>query len=571
MTAFDLPVPAARHFVPKELAFDQWSSLEPYFKELESRNLDSLSALQAWLSDWSELETVIQEHVGWLYIRMTCDTRDEARTKAYSHFVEEVNPHIEPVTDRLNRKLVECPYVDGLDGRFAITLRQVRNAIRLFREENIPLNAELTVTEQKFGEIAGAMSVNVDGKELTLQQASNYLRIPDRSRREQVYRQIVERRLQDRERLDELFTALVGLRHRIAINAGFSDYRDYKFVELDRFDYSVADCEAFHRSVEHVVVPVLDELLEHRKKDMGLGSLRPWDLEVDVKGREDLKPFQDGQDLVRRTLTCFSAIDPYFGDVVRTLDEMKFLDLDSRLGKAPGGYNYPLYETGVPFIFMNSSGSLRDLVTMVHEGGHAIHSMLTRDLSYIGFKELPSEVAELASMSMELISMEHWDHFFHDDESLRRAKQEQLEGVIETLPWIACIDRFQHGIYTQPSMTVEQREKWWLENYEAFSGKAVDWTGWEKAKAALWQKQLHLFEVPFYYIEYGMAQLGAVALWKKYRESPADAIAGYKKALSLGYQCSIGDIYEAAGIHFDFSEEYIRELITFVRDTYSRL
>ena len=433
-SAISLPAPAPRKYVPSGLTIDSWSSIASYYVALEQRELHSLSDLVQWLCDLSELETVIQEHVGWLYIRMTCDTRDNKLSDAYTFFVNEINPHIEPFNDRLNRKFIASAFSKELDASYNNYKRQVENAVRLFREENVPLNAELTVKEQKFGEIAGAMSVEIDGKELTLQQASNYLRMPDRSKREEVYKKIVARRAQDRSSLDELFSELVVLRHRIAVNAGFSNYRDFKFADLDRFDYTPADCEAFHASVKKAVVPLLGELLAERKRIMQLDALRPWDLEVDAEGRADLRPFVDGKELAIKTISCFAEIDPYFGDVVRTLDAMKFVDLDSRLGKAPGGYNYPLYETGVPFIFMNSSGSLRDLVTMVHEGGHAIHSMLTHDLPFIGFKELPSEVAELASMSMELISMEHWHHFFADATALKRAKQEQLENVIEALP-----------------------------------------------------------------------------------------------------------------------------------------
>ncbi|MFM7216679.1 MAG: M3 family oligoendopeptidase, partial [Bacteroidota bacterium] len=454
---------------------------------------------------------------------------------------------------------------------YSIYLREVRNAIDLFREANIPLNAELSVKEQKFGEIAGAMSVEVGGKELTLQQAANHLRMPDRSHREEVYRKMVSRRLADRSQLDGLFTELVGLRHRIALNADFPNYRDYKFKAMDRFDYTVADCEDFHMAVQKGVVPLLSELLSDRKRTMGLDVLRPWDLEVDAEGRDDLRPFTNGEELASKTISCFSEIDPYFGEVVRTLHTKRFMDLDSRIGKAPGGYNYPLYETGVPFIFMNASGSLRDVVTMVHEGGHAIHSMLTRDLPFIGFKEFPSEVAELASMSMELISMEHWHHFFSDPIELRRAKQEQLEGVIEALPWIVCIDRFQHWLYTHPTHSVEDRTRFWVENYTMFNDGSVDWSGLEDARASLWQRQLHLFEVPFYYIEYGMAQLGAIAVWRNYLQDPEKAVADYKKALSLGHMCSIPEVYKAAGIRFDFSAEYIADLMLFVKSQYSKL
>ena len=289
-------------------------------------------------------------------------------------------------------------------------------------------------------------------------------------------------------------------------------------------------------------------------------------MDVDTQGRNDLKPFKLGTELLDKSIACFEEIHPYFGFVLNTLKAKGYTDLDSRIGKAPGGYNYPLYESGVPFIFMNASGSLRDVITMVHEGGHAIHSMLTRDLDFIGFKDIPSEIAELASMSMELISMEHWNHFFSDKEELRRAKREQLEGVIETLPWIACIDSFQHWLYKNPNHTAAERTESWRKTFLNFSSSLVDWSENDNALEILWQKQLHLFEVPFYYIEYGMAQLGAIAVWRNYKANSATAIQQYMEALKLGYTTSIPEVYKAAGIRFDFSEKYIRELIDFVKN-----
>ena len=401
------PEKIRRNFLPANLDLLKWESIEPFYLDLQNRELNSIADLKKWLSDSTELESIIQEHVGWLYIRMTCDTTDKKLTDAYTHFVENINPKIEPFSDRLNKKFLDCTFRTELDKRYALYVKQVENSIRIFREENIALQAEMTVKEQKYGETAGAMTVEVNGKELTLQQASNFLKNPDRKVRDEVYHKIVARRQQDRDKLDALFLELIALRHRMARQAGFANFRDYKFVELDRFDYTPEDCLRFHESVRTAVVPVLDTLQEERKAQLNLDVLKPWDLSVDTQGREDMKPFTKGEELMGQTIRCFSAIHPYFGEVTQTLQRLNYVDLDSRIGKAPGGYNYPLYESGVPFIFMNASGSLRDVVTMVHEGGHAIHSMLTRDLDFIGFKELPSEVAELASMSMESVSYTH--------------------------------------------------------------------------------------------------------------------------------------------------------------------
>ena len=560
-----------RRFLPENFIVKDWNSLEPYYVALTERSINNLAALTEWLQDISELEAIVEEHAGWLYIRMTCDTQDKSLSDAYAFFVEKVNPLIEPYSDKLNKKLVSLSLINQLDHRFSLYIKQVKNEILLFREENIPLEAELTVKEQQFGEISGAMTVEVNGSILTLQQAANHLKDPDRNHRETVYHKIVERRRVDHEKLDALFNELVKLRGRIAANADFKNYRDYKFVELDRFDYTPDDCINFHNSVRSCVVPVLNSLMLERKNEMKLEKLKPWDLDVDQSGLPDLKPFKKGEELLDKSIACFTEIHPYFGEVLNTLKIKNFTDLDSRIGKAPGGYNYPLYESGVPFIFMNASGSLRDVITMVHEGGHAIHSMLTRNLDFIGFKELPSEVAELASMSMELISMEHWQHFFPNAEELRRARREQLEGVIETLPWIACIDSFQHWLYLNPNHTVDQRTSAWKEIFLSFSSSHTDWSNDQNALEIMWQKQLHLFEVPFYYVEYGMAQLGAIAVWKNYKNDKEKAINQYMDALKLGYTASIPEIYKAAGIQFDFSEKYIRELILFVKEEFDKL
>lgn len=565
------PKEKTKTFLPQGISFGKWEEIEPLYKDLNSRDITTLPALKKWLSDLSELESAISEHLGWLYIRMTCDTQDKSLSDAYTYFIEEINPKIEPFVDLLNKKMVASPAVKQLDQRFALYVKQVENSIRIFREENIPLNAEQSVKEQQYGSIAGAMTVEHNGKTLTLQQASNILKDPNRELRHEIYHKIAARRLQDREKLDELFNELVKIRTSIAKNSGFENYRDYKFVELDRFDYTPQDCLDFHRSVAESVTPVLNELAQSRKSVMKLQVLKPWDLSVDPYGRPDMRPFEKGHEMLDKSIACFAEIDPYFGSVLQTLKEKKYTDLDSRIGKAPGGYNYPLYDSGVPFIFMNASGSLRDVITMVHEGGHAIHSMLTADLDFIGFKELPSEVAELASMSMELISMEHWHHFFSDKEELKRARKEQLQGVIETLPWIACVDAFQHWIYLHPQHTPEERTKAWVETYSKYSPSVVDWSENKASLEAMWQKQLHIFEVPFYYIEYGIAQLGAIAVWKNYKEDPKKAIRQYKEALSLGYSASIPEVYRAAGIRFDFSAGYINELIGFVRQEFNKL
>lgn len=557
-----------RRFLPDDFQVSSWEVLEPYFNNLLQRPLHSLADLRHWFRDRSELEAVISEDLGWRYIRMTCYTENQEYARHYEDFVVNIQPRIAPVSDQLNKKAAASEYLKQLQSEtgYDIMIRNLQKDIEIFREENIPLFTEITTEQQKYAQLSGAMTVEIEGKEMTLQQAAVLLMSTDRSKREDVYRKISARRLQDKEELDQLFTKLIQLRHQVSVNAGFKNFRDYMFKALGRFDYTPQDCFDFHHSIATEVVPILNEFAVERKQSLKLERLRPWDKAVDPEGRDALKAFDNGKDLTEKTITCFQKLDPYLGQCLSIMKEMGHLDLESRKGKAPGGYNYPLSEIGVPFIFMNATSTLRDMVTIMHEGGHAVHNFLTRDLELNDFKSTPSEVAELASMSMELISMDHWDIFFKNEEELKRAKREHLEDIIETLPWVATIDKYQHWIYENPTHTAEQRKQQWNIIFDQFADTHTDWQGLQEAKDYLWQKQLHLYEVPFYYIEYGMAQLGAIAVWRNFRQNNSKGLQGYMNALKLGYLKSIPEIYQAAGIKFDFSKQYIKELMDFVRD-----
>ncbi len=561
-----------RKYIKQEFSVTSWELLKPYFDELLQRSVNSGTELEKWLKDYNELGAVIGENMAWRYIKMTCDTANTALRDSFNDFVQNIEPHMAPLSNELNKKLVSSPFKNELTkSGYDIYLRGVKNSIDLFREENIPLNTQLQELEQQFGEINGAQSVDHNGETMTLQKASVYLKDLNRAVREEVYQKVQKRRAQDEQALNDLFTKLVDLRHKVALNAGFKNFRDYKHQALARFDYSVQDCLNFHEAVKQHAVPLINEHDRKRKEKLKLEDYRPWDTAVDEDGLPVLKPFETAQELIDNTIKCFNRLDPFFGECIETMRKMGRLDLESRLGKAPGGYQYPLYETNVPFIFMNSVGLHRDLVTMVHEGGHAIHSFLDFDLDLVDFKSPPSEVAELASMSMELLSMEHWDVFFKTEDELKRAKRQQLEGVIDTLPWIAAIDKFQHWIYLNPKHTVEERYEEWRSIMRNFASNVVNYEGFEQNLDRRWQVQLHLYEVPFYYIEYGFAQLGAVAVWRNYKKDPKTAIENYKKALALGYTKSIPEIYKAAGIKFDFSPAYIKELMDFVKSEYEKL
>ena len=542
-----------------------WENLSPIFDELAKRSIGSAVELEQWLRDRSELDALLEEDFAWRYIRMTCNTADEALLNSFQYFATKIEPKVAPLNDQLNRKFMESSFLNQLDqSKYAILIRGTKQALALFREENIPLQTTIQVEQQKYQGITGAMSVTLNGQEYTLEQAATFLKDTNRETRKNAWQSISNRRLVEKDTLNDLFNTLRALRQQVAQNANFDNFRDYMFAALGRFDYTPEDCFQFHEAIEKTVVPVLAKHASARKKALALPSLQPWDMEVDTSGKPALKPFKDGAELIEKSINCFGKLDPFLGERLLAMKANGLFDVESRKGKAPGGYNYPLAETGAPFIFMNSAGTFRDLTTMVHEGGHAIHTFVTADLELNDFKHCPSEVAELASMSMELISMDHWDEFFTNPEELNRAKQEQLKDVLKTLPWVAVVDQFQHWIYTHPEHSTEERSVAWKNIFEKFGGNFIDWMDHQEAELNLWQKQLHIFEVPFYYIEYGMAQLGAIAVWKNYKENPKKGLEQYLNALKLGYTKTIREIYETAGIKFDFSATYIQELVSCV-------
>ncbi|HEV8081617.1 MAG TPA: M3 family oligoendopeptidase [Chitinophagaceae bacterium] len=561
-----------RKFIPGNLIVENWEVIEPYFKELLERDINSKNDLEKWLADMNELDAIINEDFSWRQIRMTCDTTDKKLEESFNFFCMEIHPKMQPYADALNKKLVNSPFLKELNAATYFTyLRTVKKNIDLFREDNIQLQAELAVLQQKYGVITGRMVVEVNDKEYTLQQAAKFLESHDRDLREDVYRKINERRLQDKDELNDLFLTLIEKRQKVAQNAGFENYRDYKFKELGRFDYTKEDCFHFHDSVKNHVLPLVNKIYANKKRKLGLDNLRPWDVEAEPKGTKALTPFKTGSELLQKSIDCFTQIRPFFGDCLEQMNAKKHLDLESRQGKAPGGYNCPLAESGAPFIFMNAAGQMNDVTTMVHEGGHAVHSFLTHGLSLNAFKEYPMEIAEVASMAMELFSMDHWDVFFENKDDLRRAKEHQLERTISIFPWIAVIDKFQHWLYENPNHTTEERTKQWISILNSFSDEIIDYKDLENYRANGWQKQLHLFEVPFYYIEYGIAQLGAIGMWMQYKKNPEQALDNYMKALSLGGTKTLPELYKVAGLTFDFSAENIKALMEFVNEEMEKI
>jgi oligoendopeptidase F len=556
-----------KSYLKTDFKITDWSQLQRLFEELLQREIPNEISLMQWMKDRSELESVLWEDMAWRYIRMTCDTENALLEKHYQDYIQHIEPQVTPYSNRLNKKLLDHPLIEIIERRtgYGILLREIRKDISLFRDDNVALQVQGQTLSSRYGKLSGAMTITLDGKTLTMPQASVCLKSTDRDLRKKAFLQMSARRLQDRETLEEILDKLIQLRHQIASNAGFDNYRDYAFIEKGRFDYTPEDCFRFHESIRHEVLPLFNQQRQRQKQLLKLETLCPWDVTVDAQHRPALKPFESSEALLQKTIRCLNRIDPYFADCLSSMKERGYLDLESRPGKADGGYNYPLPESDIPFIFMNAASSQNDVRTLTHEAGHAIHAFLNAPLELVNFKNTPSEIAELASMSMELISMDAWDEFYPNEDELKRAKLEQLEGIISRLCNIAAIDRFQHWLYQNPNHTHEERRAEWHDITENFYDTVTDWSAITQAKDYNWQRVLHIFELPFYYIEYGMAQLGALAIWKNYRENPAAALSAYKAALALGYTRTIPKTYQAANIQFDFSQDYIRELMQFLQ------
>ncbi|MFM1935309.1 MAG: hypothetical protein RI990_268 [Planctomycetota bacterium] len=552
--------PPASTFVPETLDATNWAVLEPYYAQLLGRTIHDAAGLERLLLDRSELDAAAEEAAADLYIGMTRHTEDELARKRFLDFVENVEPQLKKAGFGLDRKIVECPFTGQLDqARYGVLLRGMRRAVELFREDNIPLETQVTKLDQQYSEINGAMTVQFDGEERTLPQMARYLEETDRARRQASWEAVSTRRLQDADRIDAIFEEMLGLRHRIALNAGFPNYRDFQHARLQRFDYSPADCETFHDAVERTCVPLMRKLNAERAAALGLDRLRPWDLKVDLRGRDPLKPFDGAQQLVDRTSAVFAAMD---GELAAMFDSMRTgdcLDLESRKGKAPGGYQYQRQRSRRPFIFMNAAGLHRDVITMVHEAGHAFHSLLCAHDPLVAYRGSPMEFAEVASMSMELLTAPHLEKYYGTADA-DRARREHLESICTMLPWIATIDAFQHWIYLNPTHTRAERQQEWLRLNDRF-GADVDWSGHEDALRSLWQRQLHLFGLPFYYIEYGIAQLGALQMWLQSRRDPATALANYKRGLSLGASRPLPELFETSGLRFAFGHETVAGLM----------
>ncbi len=553
-------------FIPDEFDASKWENIEPYVNDLLERKLSSSDCLESLISDSSNLAEHISETGALLYINMTCDTEDERKKNSFLSFVENVRPKLSKFSDELNRRIIDHKSIADLPTRYDLMIRGIKSDIEIFREENIPLGVEQTKLVTKAQGITGAMTVVFEGKERTFPEMRGFLESNDRIQRENAWKSMVKRWMENSEELSDIFDELISIRHKIALNSGFKSYTDYMFRAMHRFDYTVEDCLTFHESIEQVCMPIVKKINSERIASFDLKILSPWDVNEksgsgpDIAGKNPLRPFDNVDEMVNKLSELFHNMSNDLGTKFDKLVEMDTLDLETRKGKAPGGYQYYLEKSRIPFIFMNAAGLQGDLETMIHESGHAFHSLYCGHLDLIDERDYPIEFAEVASMSMELLTQPNWNIFYEKQDDANRAKISHLEGVVFLLPWIATIDAFQHWIYANPGHTREERKIQWISLRERF-GSEMNWEGHEDFRELSWQQQGHLFGVPFYYVEYGIAQLGALQLWQTHRKNPEKALKDYSNAMELGNTKTLPDLFAAAELKLGFDEKHLQSLI----------
>lgn len=562
-----------RTFVPEDLDCSEFAQLEPLYQSLLDRDIPSAADLEQWLLDYSELSAVVSEYGSRRNIAYACHTDDKDIEVAYMHFIENVAPKIKPFGFQLQKKYLESGFAEALeDPKYKVLTREWQQEVDIYRAENTPLQTQTAKTAKEYDKLCGELLVEYDGKQRTLQQMGRYQEETDRAVRQETWELVEKRRAVDAQAMSDIFDRLVRIRHEMATNAGFKNFRDYQFANFHRFDYTPEDCHAFANAIESKCMPLVKKLNEERRDAMGLDALRPWDLSVDPKGRQPLRPFAEDnvEDLIINCGRIFQRLSPSLAEDFSKMEMGRNLDLQSRKGKRPGGFQSSLLESKEPFIFMNAAGLHRDVETMLHEAGHAFHFMWANAEPVVFVQHAPIEFCEVASMAMELFADPHMDVFYEGDE-VGRAVRSHLEGIIRFFPWMATIDQFQHWIYENPEHSQEDRREAWLRISGRFSDESIDWSGYEQYRETLWQRQIHLYHYPFYYVEYGIAQLGALQLWKQSRKSVEDALANYRNGLKLGGTRPLPELFEGAGIKFDFSEKTFGPLIDAVGEELAAL
>ncbi len=553
-----------RVYYSENFNVEEIENVKEELQKLLKKDIKNVEELEKYIDEYNELSAIVEEAMAWKYIKMTRFADQEEYSKDFNDFYGTVVAEFNRESFHINKKIYDSPYSRELpEERYKNYKLILKNDIEIFDEKNIPLQIRENELSNQYGEIISKINIEFKGESYTLSQMNRFLKDNDRETREQAWRKIYAAVSENKSELNGLFDKLLKIRVEMSKNKNFENYRDYMHKAKGRFSYTPEDLYKFHESVEKVIVPMLSEINEKKRSKINVDTLRPWDTEASEDGKI-LKPFEKERELLEKGISALGDVKEEFGSRLRYMAEKEFLDLENRKGKAPGGYNYPLSESGAAFIFMNAVGVHRDVVTLMHEAGHALHSFATKDEKLMSYKDTPSEVAELASMSMEFLSMDKWNRFYEKENDLKKAKKEQIIGALQTFPWVMTVDAFQHWIYLNPNHTQEERDTKFEELMDRFN-TGINWQGLESEKSVTWLKQLHIFEVPFYYIEYAISQLGAIGIYKNYKDNREKTLGRYEEFLSLGYSKSIEEIYETAGIKFDFSEGYISELANFLK------
>jgi oligoendopeptidase F len=558
-----------------DFQFWPWSKIEPFYKDLAAHTLNS-SNIQEWLANWSALKELVMETYNRLYVANTCDTTNQEVEQRLMAFLEDIFPNSEAGDQVLKQKLLES----GIQPQgFEQPMRNMRAETALFRKENLPLLAEERRLNTEYDKIFGEQVVQWEGKEVTLSQLIPVYLDLDRQKRESAWRLASERLMQDRLAINDLWVKYMDLRRQLAANAGLDNYRSYRWQQLFRFDYSPEDCRSLQRAIEEVVVPAAYRIYETHRQAMGLDKLRPWDMDwdraVDPFGRPALRPFETASDLEEKAALIFQRVDPQLGEYFSNMRRMALLDLDNRKGKAPGGYCIDFPRAQLPFIFMNSVGIHDDVQTILHEGGHAFHIFETVHLPYYQQREAGIEFAEVASTAMELLSAPYISRQqggFYSEEDAARARIEHLKGFIRFWPYMSVVDSFQHWVYENHAAASDPYncDAKWAELWERFM-PGVDWSGFEEVMATGWQRKAHIMQVPFYYIEYGLAGLGAIQVWSNSLQDYPAAVRAYRKALSLGGTRPLPALFETAGATLSFDRETVSKAVRLLEDTIAAL
>ncbi|MDO6654957.1 M3 family oligoendopeptidase [Anaerobacillus sp. 1_MG-2023] len=552
-------------FYVEKYDFKNPSILEEEFKSLLNQSIHSADELEKWVMSLSSLMDGVAEGLAGHYIDFQCHSSSEEAKKTIEHDQEYIEPMVKRYEGLFDEKFQESPYKSQLNQEYykQFLLRK-ENAMTLFNEENINLEVEEDRIVNRYFEHTGSLSFHWDGEEKTLSEMFLMMQDGDREVRKSAMEEIFTTLLTKKDDLQEIMDELIQLRQKKAENVNLDNYRDYMFKKYERFDYTPEDCKSLAEAVRKHVVPLKEKLQKKHQQELGVEEYKPWDTRAVPKDKQPLRPFNKIEELIKGTSDIFDKLSPRFSYLLNEMNEKGALDLESRKGKAQGGFCEYLPVSELSFIFMNSTKSHDDFITLLHEMGHCIHNDFKRNQMLSAYQDTPMESAELASMSMELLTMDYWNLMYQDEKELLRAKKDQLEGLILFLPSGIVVDQFQHWMYENPNHTSKERSEKYMELSRTYDSSYVDWTGQEEWIQNNWQLILHIFEVPFYYIEYVIAQLGAIQMYRQYRENPEQALENYNRALSLGSSVSLSEVYEAAGIHFDFSETMIKGLMDFI-------